>query len=140
MSKYENAYGTDWDSLTEDEAMERAYALGVAASLGEYHREELEEIRAEMDTNYSKSVVDLAFEEGKNEGREIEVSESNSTDVKAKKWQELVEGETVTIDEDDIPTGGRDGLPSAVDRMEALDKPELDSTDAVDLPDFLTKD
>ncbi|MFC7059018.1 hypothetical protein [Halovenus salina] len=63
MSKYERAYGTDWESLDEDEGMERAYALGVATSLGEPLPDELAAIREEMDTAYQRSVVDLAFEE-----------------------------------------------------------------------------
>jgi len=138
MSNYERAYGTDWETLIEDEAVDRAYALGVAASMGEYHPEELEDIRDEMDTAYERSVVDLAFEEGKNEGREIDPPEED--DGGSAVWSELVEGETVTVDPRDVPTGGRDGLPEAIDKMEALDRPDLDSTDRVDRPDFLDKE
>lgn len=140
MSRYERAFGTDWETLSEAEAMERAYALGVAAALGEYHPEELQAVREEMDTTYSKSVIDLAFEEGRNEGREVEHPQSDSADANAQAWKELVEGETVTIEEDDLPTGGRSGLPEAVDRMGILDRPNRDSTDAVDLPDFLKRE
>jgi len=136
MSRYERAYGTDWDELDEDEAIDRAYALGVAASLGEYHREELEAIRDEMDTAYNRSVVDLAFEEGKNEGREVEPERDEESAV----WNELVVGETVTIDRDESPTGGRTGLPEAVDKIDALERPERDSTEALDLPKFLDKE
>ncbi|MHC9335876.1 hypothetical protein, partial [Clostridium perfringens] len=57
--------------LDKDSATERAYALGVAAATGEFHRAELEAIRAEMDTSYKKSLVDLAYEEGKNEVAEF---------------------------------------------------------------------
>jgi hypothetical protein len=134
MSRYERVYGTDWEELDEDEAIDRAYALGVAASLGEYHREELEAIRGEMTTAYNRSVVDLAFDEGKNEGREVESEESETV------WNELVIGEDVTIDPEELPTGGRTGLPEAVDRMDALDLPERDSTDALDLPEFLDRE
>ena len=35
MGLYEREYGTDWTTLDKDEATERAYALGVAESLGE---------------------------------------------------------------------------------------------------------
>jgi hypothetical protein len=138
MSKYERAYGTGWESLDKDEAIDRAYALGVAASLGEYHPDELDRVRAEMDTSYNKSVVDLAFDEGKNEAREVDVqSEERDGDPV---WAELVEGETVTVDEDEVPTGGRDGLPDALDKIDALDKPEPGKNEAVDRPDFLEKD
>jgi len=134
MSRYERLYGTDWEELDVDEAIDRAYALGVAASLEEYHREELEAIREEMTTAYNRSVVDLAFDEGKNEGREVESEQSETV------WNELVIGEDVTIDPEELPTGGRSGLPEAVDRMEALDLPERDSTDALELPEFLDRE
>jgi hypothetical protein len=137
MSKYERAYGTDWESLDKDEAIDRAYALGVVASLGEYHPEELGRIRAEMDTAYNKSVVDLAFDEGKNEARELDVDADRE---KQAVWAELVEGETVTVDEDGLPTGGRDGLPSAIEQMAALEKPEPNKNEAVERPDFLERD
>jgi hypothetical protein len=138
MSKYERAYGTDWDTLDKDEAIDRAYALGVAASLGEYHPEELERVRTEMDTSYNKSVVDLAFDEGKNEARELDADAVKSTADPV--WAELVEGESVTVDEDEVPTGGHDGLPDAIDKMDALDRPEPGKNEAVELPEFLEKD
>jgi len=136
MSRYERVYGTDWDSLDRDEAVDRAYALGVAASLDEHRPEELEAVRAEVDTSYDKSVVDLAFEEGRSEAREFDVPADDGDHV----WNELVEGETVTVDEADVPTGGRSGLPGAVDRIDALDRPEMNRNDAIEKPDFLEKD
>jgi hypothetical protein len=137
MSHYEQGYGTDWESLTEDEAVDRAYALGVAASMGEYHPDELDAIREETNSAYERSVVDLAFEEGKNEGREIDPPEDNGNSAV---WSELVEGQTVTVDPEEVPTGGRDGLPDAIDKIDALDRQDIDSTDVVDLPDFLEKE
>lgn len=135
MGLYEERYGTSWTSLDRDEATERAYALGVAESLGEYDREEFEAVHDEMGTAYTKSIVELAFREGKNEGREAAPSDADDEEV----WNELVEGKTVTVDAEDLPTGGRDGLPEAVDRFEGLEKPDPDEIDATDRPDFLDK-
>lgn len=135
MNRYERAYGTDWDELDQDEAMERAYALGVAAALGEYHRDELDALRAEMTTAYDRSIVELAFEEGRNEGREVEAEREREESV----WSELVVGD-VPVEADESPTGGRDGLPEAIDVPEALERAERDSTDALDLPEFLEKE
>jgi hypothetical protein len=134
MGRYEEAYGTEWTSLDRDEATERAYALGVAESLGEYNREEFEAVHDEMTTAYDQSMVELAFREGKNEGREARPS-----DGEGKVWNELVEGEVVTVDEDDVPTGGRDGLPEAVDGIDAIERPDPDEIDATDRPDFLDR-
>jgi len=136
MSRYEQAYETDWETLDKDEAIDRAYALGVAASLGEYHVDELEAIRGEMESAYDRSVIDLAFDEGKNEGRELDADDAGTNTV----WSELVDGEKTTVDEDDIPTGGRSGLPDAIEKMKALERVEIDQREAVELPDFLQKE
>jgi hypothetical protein len=136
MSRYEHTHGTDWEALGVDEAVDRAYALGVAASLGEFHPEELEAIREEMESSYDRSVVDLAFEEGKNEGKQVDTPEDGDKQV----WNELVEEEPVTVDADDVPTGGRTGIPEAVDRIDVLERPDLDSTEPVDRPSFLERE
>lgn len=138
MSKYERAYGTDWERLDKDEAIDRAYALGVAASLGESHPDELDAVRAEMDTAYNKSVVDLAFDEGRTEARKIDAKAERDDDIPV--WAALVEGEPVAIDEGDAPTGGRDGLPDALARIDALDRSDLGTNEAIERPDFLEKD
>jgi hypothetical protein len=136
MGLYEEKYGTSWTTLDRDEATERAYALGVAESFGEYNREEFEAVHDEMDTAYTKSIVELAFREGKNEGREAApAGDPDEEQV----WNDLVEGEVVTVDEDDLPTGGRDGIPEAVDKFEGLEKPDPDEIDATDRPDFLDR-
>ena len=137
MGLYEQEYGTEWTTLDTDEATERAYALGVAESLGEYDREEFEAVHAEPSTAYGKSMVELAFREGKNEGRERKPASSDGDDRAV--WRDLVEGETVTVDEDDLPMGGRDGIPEAVDKIDAIEKPNPDEVDATDRPDFLDK-
>lgn len=130
MNRYETQYGTDWESLDPEEGVERAYALGVAASLGEYHSDELDAIRDEMNSSYNTSMIELAFQEGKNESKEIDEDENEQV------WNELVVGE-IPLEEDDLPVGGRSGLPEAMDLTDVLDRPERNSTDAVDLPDFL---
>jgi type III secretion system FlhB-like substrate exporter len=133
MSRYRRNYD-EWDALTPDEAFDRAYALGVAASFDEYHPEELEAIREEMESAYNRSVVDLAFDEGRTEAPTAEAEGADAV------WDELVEGELVTVDPAEVPTGGRAGLPEALEKVAALERPALDRSDAVDLPEFLEKD
>ncbi|WP_018257005.1 hypothetical protein [Halomicrobium katesii] len=135
MSLYHAEYD-EWDALDKDEATERAYAIGVAERLGEYNREELEAIYDEMATNYNRSMVELAYREGRQEARAaVESTDADGDAV----WADLVEGETILVDPDDRPTGGRDGLPSALDPTELLDRQDVDSTEALDLPDFLDR-
>ena len=136
MSRYDAEYGRDWDALDRDEATERAYALGVAEKLGEFDRDELEAVYGEMDTSYDESMVELAYREGRREA--TAVAERADAD-RAAVWAELVEGETVTLDPDDLRTGGRDGLPEALEPSEVLDRQSVDSTEVVDRPKFLEK-
>ena len=131
MSKYERKYGTDWEELDQDEAVRRAYALGVAASLGEFHPDELDRLRGEVGSSYNKSMVELAFQEGKTEGKEAEEEKTEDT-----VWNELVVGE-VPLEDEDLPMSARSGLPDAVDITEVLERPDRDSTDVTDFPEFL---
>ncbi|MFB6189599.1 MAG: hypothetical protein ABEI57_06920 [Halapricum sp.] len=133
---YEETYDTDWDSLDRDEAMGRAFAIGVAASLGHDYAEEYERIVADMDTSYNRSIVELAFEEGKNKGKKKRYETDDGEDAV---WSELVEGEKVTVDEDEAPTGGQNRLPAALDKTSILDRPHQNDLDRVKKPDFLDK-
>jgi hypothetical protein len=136
MGLYDREYGTDWTTLERDEATERAYALGVAESLGQYNRDEFEALHDEMDSSYDESMIELAFREGKTEGKEIQQSTDDEGDVV---WAALVGDEKTTVDESELPTGGRDGVPAAVDKADALNKPNPNEVDATDKPDFLDK-
>jgi len=135
MSRYEREFDTGWQTLEKDGATDRAYAIGVAERLGEFNREELEAIYAEMETAYDRSMVELAYEEGRNEAKAAGESASDADAV----WAELVEGETVYVEPEDLPNRGRDGLPPALDKTELLDKQDVDSTDVVDRPEFLDR-
>jgi hypothetical protein len=136
MSLYERKYDTGWATLEKDEATDRAYAIGVAERFGEYNREELEAIYREMDSAYQRSMVELAYDEGRNEAK---AAASDDDADKEAVWNELVEGETTYIDPDDVPTGGRDGLPKALEPTELLDRQDVDSTEATSRPDFLDR-
>jgi len=113
--------------------VDRAYALDVAASVGEYHRDKLEAIREEMGSAYERSVIDLAFDEGKTEATEITAADADGGGEDP--WDALIDGEPVTVDADEIPTGGRSGIPEAVDQIDAID-----STNRVSKPDVLERD
>ena len=135
MSRHDSEFDTEWDSLDKDEATTRAYAIGVAERLGEFNREALEAIYAEMDSAYHRSMVELAYEEGRNEAKATVDSATDGDAV----WAQLVEGETTLVDPGDVAERGRDGLPSVLDSGDLLDRQDVDSTDAVDRPDFLER-
>jgi hypothetical protein len=134
VSRYADAFGTDWEHLDAEEATERAYAIGVAERLGERNREELQRIYATADSTYERSMVELAYREGRREAKAAAGGVDDLDDV----WDELVEV-GVALDAEEPPTGGRDGLPEALDSTEMLDRQAPDSTDALDRPGFLDR-
>ena len=140
MSLYEDRFDTDWDTLDRDEAMERAFALGVAAALGERNQDEFEAIHDTMGSNYDASIVELAYKEGKNKAakRDRKV-DSDAADVfEFVVNEELEDAEQPDRDDgdDDGPASRATDLPSAVDGTEATERPDLDP-EQTDYPDFL---
>ncbi len=136
MSHYNQDFDTDWASLDKEDATTRAYAIGVAERLGEFNREELHAIYDEMDSAYHRSIVELAYEEGRNEAQAAADPDNADGDAV---WAELVQGETVTVDPEAIPERRRDSLPDALDSGELLDRQDVDSTETVERPDFLDR-
>lgn len=133
MSRYEREFDTEWDALDKDDATTRAYAIGVAERLGEFNRDELKAIYAEMDSAYHRSMVELAYEEGRNEATSADGTDDDSV------WAELVQDEVTMIDPEGVPEPERESLPDALDSGELLDRQDVDSTEAVDRPDFLDR-
>ena len=134
---YDETFGTDWETLSADDALRRMYALGVAASLGHPDDAEYRRIRAQADSAYARNVLELAFEEGKQRGRRNR-RELDDDDV----WEALV------TDSESPPASSRqtaDGrrpkgdVPDAVTRSSLL---ELDGDDLerLRLPDLLVRD
>jgi hypothetical protein len=133
---YEKAFGLDWTRLSEDEALKRMYALGVAAVLGERHPDEYTRIMRQASTAYRRSVLELSFKEGqqraKNNQRAFETNEAV--------WDALVDTDPVagpasardTVD-DRRPKGS---VPGAVTRARVLDY-GFDDLERVRLPEML---
>jgi len=138
MSLYEDRFSTDWDTLDQKEAVNRAFALGVAASLGDRNAEEFEGVLAEMDSNYAESMVELAYEEGKQKATKRERQagpDEDDSDIFELVVSEELEGAEPPDSDDDA--GRATDLPSAVsDPPEATDKPDPDP-EQTDFPDFL---
>jgi len=147
MSFYEEQFDPDWDSLDRDEAMVRAFALGVAASMGEPNEAEFEAVQAEMGTNYDASIVELAYREGKGKtAKRMQETDARGMTL----WRQLLtdefDAELIGLDEEwdvdavqllkDAADRATD-FPSAVaDRTEAIDRPDPDP-EQTDFPDFL---
>ena len=131
---YDAEFDTDWDDLDKAGALERAFALGVARSLGNPNREEYERVRDAAETTYERSLVELSYEEGRRKASGRQGEESMAV------WEDLVAG----VDGDGggpAPGPGRrsrDGPPSVTDRPEPTAVPE-DGLDRIRLPEFLRR-
>jgi uncharacterized membrane protein len=132
---YESHFETGWDDVDRDEATRRAYAIGVAEKLGEHNRRELELLYRAVDTNYGRSLVELAYKEGRQEASIVAEDEVDEADV----WEDLIEGEKTEIEVPDHHENRRESLPEAMGLSKLLDRIDADSTDAMDRPDFLEK-
>jgi hypothetical protein len=131
---YDSEFDTDWDDLDKESALERAFALGVARSLGTPDREEYERVRDAADTTYERSLIELSYDEGRRKA-------SGRSAEKSAVWEELVV-ETEATDTAERPgdprTRTRDGPPSMTARPEPTVVPE-DGLDRVRLPEFLRR-
>jgi hypothetical protein len=136
---YEEQFGFDWKQLSEEQALKRMYALGVAAVLGERHPEEYTRIMRQASTAYRRSVLELSFKEGqqraKNNRREFETR----TEV----WDALVDADSLTGPSATRPSADprrpKGSVPSAVTRAGFLDL-GFDDLERVRLPELLRRD
>lgn len=91
---YDRTFDTDWESLDRESAIERAFALGVAAACGSPNRSEYERIRTSMETVYDRSIVELAYEEGRSKATGLERRGEPTETI----WETLVADEIATAD------------------------------------------
>jgi hypothetical protein len=131
---YESEFDTGWNDLEKEGALERAFALGVARSLGEPNREEYERVLAAAETTYERSLIELSYDEGRRKASGRTGEEDDEV------WKDLV------VETADVGTGSRgtgrtsrsDGPPELVSRPEPTVVPE-DGLDRVRLPTFLRR-
>lgn len=131
---YDHEFDTDWESLTTKEALHRAYALGVSASLGEEYPSEYERILDEAGTGYDRQMIELAYEEGMREATDAQIETDDETQV----WSELVSDTDIEVDIDSPEEPLSSSVPAVLTRAELFDPPD-DSLDKFRLPEFLTR-
>jgi hypothetical protein len=136
---YDSEFDTEWTDLSKDEALEHAFALGVARGLGTPDREAYERVRDTAETTYERSLIELAYEEGRTKSAEHPEPES------AVVWEELVVDTDADADTDSSGTDssgssthGDDGPPEMVSRAKPTAVPD-DGLDRMRLPAFLRR-
>ena len=152
---YDRTFGTDWDTLeNRDEALWRAFGLGVAECLGEDYPGELDRVSDAAETNYDRSFAELAYQKGRQHVRQFD----DGTDP-AEIWRILVEerseldlwadpGATLesasgadegTTDDENDGADDETGLPDSLQGFRVDSRP-ADSTDRVQRPSLLDRD
>lgn len=128
---YAAEYGTDWERLDEREVYRRAFALGIAESLGEEHPGELARLLDQVQSAYDEGIVELAYEEGRNRAskRAAKPEEDEETI-----WESEVDEWVDEMVEVRVP----DSLPPAVERLTMLDRHE-DRLERIRLPSLLLR-
>lgn len=156
---YERRFGTDWDALAVEEIIERAYALGVQSVLAESPglggedgadgdgsptadgdgvdpAAEVERLTGEL-SGYDRSIVDLAYEEGRTEAFEFRAKAGSGREL----WDELVDEEAIDSHYRDRDGDVATDEPTApVTRPDLLERYLPDGREATSLPQFLTRD
>ncbi|GAB3688045.1 hypothetical protein GCM10028857_21780 [Salinarchaeum chitinilyticum] len=136
---YEDRFGTDWTSIDDrEEAVRRAFALGVDARMGEHYPGELDRISDEVESNYDRSFVELAYHEGRDKADRVDPEPGDDpNDV----WEQVV-AETTQLDPSDRPDAPepheKEGLPGALGGYDLDSRPD-DSREAVGRPKFLSR-
>lgn len=146
--RYEDRFATTWtpEELDRDEAVERAFALGVAAELGEEHPGEYSRLVGVA----GRALVQMAFDDGRSRAKDVRLeirreSRDESDDVAfqdrdAEIWSRLIE----------YQTGEQTALQRHTRPLKRLDVPELlrgfdlshqsrDDLSRFRLPEFLRK-
>jgi hypothetical protein len=136
---YAEAFGFDWRRLSEEEALKRMYALGVAAMLDERHPDEYTRIMRQASTAYQRSVLELSFKEGQQRAN----NNRREFDRREQVWDALVEREGAPpppSSRDDVDEREPKGtVPDAVTRAELLER-DFDDLERIRLPKLLRRD
>jgi len=138
---YEEHFSPDWESLTRDEAMVRAFVLGIDAVKGDDHPGELDRLGDEDNVAY----VEMAYNAGRRKCQNIQEETSAGKDVDVELpvslpseiVSELVGSGPNQSDTETSRSGrSRADLPAMLDDLEFLDS-RPDEQDRSGLPDFL---
>ena len=127
---YDRTFGTDWTKgeLTRDGALDRAFALGVAAGCGRDRPEELDRILEAFSGAYERSMIELAFDEGRTKALGVPAEEPDVV------WTELVDG-VGTPRTPPLPSA----LPGALSELTLTRSPRTGPPSSLELPEFLRK-
>ncbi len=127
---YDRTFGTEWDELTREEAVRRAFALGVAEGVGNRRPEEIERVTEAFPSAYDRSLVELAYGEGRTEA----LAAADEADDAKEVWDALVDGAGAPREP---PV--RAALPGAITDLTLTRPPREGPPSSLDFPSMLRK-
>jgi hypothetical protein len=127
---YERTFGTEWDELTREEAVRRAFALGVAEGVGNRRPDEVERVIEAFPGAYDRSLVELAYDEGRSKA----LGAADEADGPKEVWNALV-------DEAGAPREPpvRAALPGAITDLSLTRSPREGPPSSLDFPSMFRK-
>ncbi|ELZ48443.1 hypothetical protein C464_07080 [Halorubrum coriense DSM 10284] len=129
---YERTFGTEWNDISREEAIERAFALGVSAGMDSPRPDELDRVLAAFPGSYDQSIVELAYDEGRTKALEAKAERDDPDDEDV--WESLVDGAGAPRDAP-VPAA----LPGAIRELTLTDGPREGPPSSLDLPSMLRK-
>ncbi|WP_144798018.1 hypothetical protein [Halorubrum depositum] len=127
---YDRTFGTEWDELTREEAVRRAFALGVAEGVGNRRPAELDRVMEAFPSAYDRSLVELAYDEGRTKAL---VAADDADDPK-EVWDALVDGAGTPREQ---PV--RAALPGAITDLTLTEPPREGPPSSLNFPSMLRK-
>jgi hypothetical protein len=127
---YDRTFGTEWDELSREEAVRRAFALGVAEGVGNRRSAELDRVREAFPSAYDRTLVELAYDEGRTKALDA----ADDADDPEEVWHALVDGEGVPR-----APPVRAALPGAITDLTLTDPPREGPPSSLDFPPMLRK-
>ena len=130
---YDSYFGKT-EEYTSREALDRAYALGVASVCGDPDEAAYDDLKRNSPDTYDESIVELAYEEGRANALDIE-AEAEGEVI----WKRLVESEFGSdYSGADAEEGRTEGLPDALRGREDTG-PTEGPPERLGLPSFLRR-
>ncbi|WP_123620457.1 hypothetical protein [Halorubrum sp. CSM-61] len=127
---YDRTFGTEWDDLDREEAVERAFALGVADGVGSERPAELDRVLENFENAYDRSLIELSYDEGRTKALDIAAEADDAEAV----WNRLVDG-------GGSPRGSpvSAALPGAITELTLTRRPREGPPSSLDFPSMLRK-
>ncbi len=125
---YDRTYGTNWTALGRGEAIERAFALGVAEACDEGNPAEFDRVVDTAESAYGRSLIQLAYDEGRTKALEAPVDDAETV------WNELVD-DAGAPRSSPLPAA----FPGALRELTLLRKRDGGPPSSLDLPSMLRK-